>query len=376
MKHRALALCAGFLLLGVLPGSALADPPSQADQMNFPQDNDACGRFAGSLAQTFTAGETGMLTGIMMFMQSSVSDYTPMATSIYATNPTTGAPTGSALQTATTLLSPDGENRVYLSFYVPVGVTDGVKYAIVVPDVKNVWWAGSDHTYPRGEAWMKVRGPWRTVDTSQPTLGDFGFITYVDSVTPTLQWSKTSIAAGARTSLDLTETMEFVNGDDVAPVYWAHLGTLPTWFKVATIKCSPEVDEADCTLAKLQTGLSAQPQKMGVTLTFELTGTADPTSADGGTQGSATAEGCLTYPNEPSLVTPDALDPGCADATASVAVLAPAPTPTAAPTPPPTSTAPGSSEGSGLIFWFVPIGLVAALGGLLAATTRGRRRIA
>jgi hypothetical protein len=251
-----------------------------------------------------------------------------------------------------------------------------VKYAMVIPGMKNLWWYGSDHTYARGEAWMKVGGTWQTVDTSQPALGDFGFMTYVDTVTPTLQWSKTSIAAGTKTSLELTETMEFVNGDDVVPVYWAHLGALPTWFKVATIKCSPEVAEADCTLAKLQTALSVRAGKVGVTLKFELTGTADPALADGGTQGSTTAEGCLTYPDEPSVVTPDAPDPGCADATASITVATAAPMPTAAPTPPPTSTSSGSSSDGSGVLWFLPIGLIGALGGLLAAATRTRRRIA
>jgi hypothetical protein len=65
-----------------------------------------------------------------------------------------------------------------------------------------------------------------------------------------------------------------------------------------------------------------------------------------------------------------ASDPGTPTAT-------PTALPTRGPTAPPTSTRSGSSSNdTGAMLWFLPIGLVASLGGMLALGYRSKRRIA
>ena len=62
MKRRALALLAGILLLGLMPASASALPPTTLDQSNGTEANYTLG--SGNvlnLAQTFVAGKTGMM---------------------------------------------------------------------------------------------------------------------------------------------------------------------------------------------------------------------------------------------------------------------------------------------------------------------------
>jgi hypothetical protein len=61
MKRRGLALCAGLLLLGLLPGSALA--LATVDQKNETANHDTS-TSGIRLAQTFKAGHTGSMTGV------------------------------------------------------------------------------------------------------------------------------------------------------------------------------------------------------------------------------------------------------------------------------------------------------------------------
>ena len=94
MKRSAFALLAGVLLLGLLPGSVLAKA-SNVDQSNTTPYAELFSNSGYPIAQTFTAGKTGMLSAIDMFLD--CVDGNPASVAIYATGPATHLPTGAPL---------------------------------------------------------------------------------------------------------------------------------------------------------------------------------------------------------------------------------------------------------------------------------------
>ena len=378
MKRHAIALGAGLLLLGLLPGSVLADTTANMDQKNIPSSTAHAANGANALAQTFTAGKTGMLVEVGLYLASDGG--TTATIDIYATDGTTGFPTGSSLATSTASV-PTNENWVYFAFTPPLSVASGTKYAIVTGNDDAYGVIGSAENYSRGDA-LRNSGGWSLLSLADANMADLGFVTFVDTVAPTLAWSETSVTAGTSTSLTLTETANFVNGQETSRYNAQLTSALPAWFNPTSIACSDtaaEIAAADCTVAFFETGFGDRIDAIigGDVVTITLTGTAAPAAADAGAT-SVSAMGCLKYSAEGPP-----LSGACASTAARITVAAAAPTPTptpaptAAPTAPPTSTTSGSSpDGSGLMLWFLPIGLIAALGGLLALTTRTRRRIA
>src|ERR1035437_3579597 len=92
MKRRALAICASLLLVGLVPGSTLAISTSNLDQWNNPAAG--LGHFASgavNLAQTFTAGGYGLLSGVDLYL--SLGGGGGLSASIEATD--SGLPPGS-----------------------------------------------------------------------------------------------------------------------------------------------------------------------------------------------------------------------------------------------------------------------------------------
>jgi hypothetical protein len=177
--------------------------------------------------------------------------------------------------------------------------------------------------------------------------------------------------------LTLTETVTFKNGPETSWYNAQLTNALPAWFHTTGITCSDtaaEIAAGDCTVARFKTGFGDHIDAIGGgdVVTITLTGTADPAAADVGAA-SVSAEGCLLY-----QVKGDQPDGNCANTAARITVTAaePTPTPTAAPTPPPTTTTSGSSSDGSGVLWFLPIGLIGALGGLFALATRTRRRVA
>src|ERR1035437_4410913 len=116
MKRRALALCASLLLVGLVPGSTLAIPTSNLDQHNDPAMPLTQGMAATDLAQTFTAGKSGLLSGVDLYIIWEGPPGASMTVSIEAT--TSGLPTGPALASASSAVSsPAG--WVHFSFPTP-----------------------------------------------------------------------------------------------------------------------------------------------------------------------------------------------------------------------------------------------------------------
>jgi hypothetical protein len=357
--------------------------------------------FVGSgsdLAQTFTAGKYGLLSGVDLYLAQDGSG--SLTASIEAT--ASGHPTGPALVSASSTVS-STPGWVHFSFLTPLSVVKDTVYAIVFNTGDGGAWYGSTDTYPGGQALMAA-SPWNTLGDSP----DFAFRTYVDTVGTQLQWDKAQITAGTSTPLTLTATMTYVNGVE-ATHYGAFLGPpVPTWFTPTGITCSDTANvivQADCTLANFGSGFASFPASAtGDILTVTVTGTAAPTSTDVGTPGTAMANACIYY----TALT------FCSDATASVDVIAaaatptptpaatptptpaatPTPTPAATPTPTPaatptpfaslrgataatpptTSTGVGpGSDGSGSTIWLLVVALLALFGGLLVLDIRRRR---
>ena len=401
MKRQALALCAGLLLLGLLPGSALATTtPSYLDQSNTVLNSTA----TGELAQTFTAGHSGLLSRVDLWL-ASLNDPAggSLSVSIYPTDGSgTPVTTGTALATsASASVAYNAVTGAWIPFTFgsPYSVTAGTMYAIVfnAGGGANVWatYSQNSDAYTRGAAWGNGGSSWTSLQT--PPVDDFAFRTYLeDTATANLAWDKTSITAGTSTQLTLTGTLTYIYGGE-AIGYSAVLDSLPAWYDPATITITCSWAPG-CTLVGLESGYMIGDTSGGATLTFTLVGTASPLAADIPTPGTASGGGCLRYPSPNVLVQPNDGAPGCAEDTASVQVVAPTPTPapptpssvsslqaataaptaapTKAPTPPPTSTGAGpSSDNTGSTIWFLPFALVASIGGLLLLVDRRRQRL-
>ncbi len=386
MKRGALAICASLLLIGLVPGSTLAISTNNLDQWNDPAGLGHGASGAVNWAQTFTAGENGLLSGVDLYL--ALEGGGSLTASIEATS--SGLPTGPTLASAsgTVAASP---GWVHFSFATPHSVVQGSMYAIVINPTGTGVWYGSTNTYTGGQA-FEVGAPW----TALADPADFGFRTYIDTVGTQLSWDKPQVTAAASTPLTLTATMTYANGVE-ANHYGAFLGLIPTWFTSTGLTCSDtagKIVPADCTLVNFGNGFPnlIPSSTTGDIMTFTVTGTAHPTLADLGSTGLTGANACIYYSSLGF----------CSDGTANVQVVAsgatpgpteaatppptpgptkaaappPTPGPTKAATPPPTSTGVGpSSDASGATIWFLPIGLIALFGGLLALFMGQRRRI-
>jgi hypothetical protein len=370
MKRRALvlALFAGLLLPGLVPGMALAiATPTYLDQSSTTISSDVSGKFA----QTFTAGQSGPLSRVDLLMASlNNPGGDSLSVSIY---PTDGAgkpvTTGTALATSGSAAVPYSATTgswISFSFASPYSVTAGTMYAIAFTTngglVAVFAWGSDSDAYAGGAAWV-ANPSW----SHQTAPVDFDFRTYLeDSITTTVVWDKSQVAAGTATALKLTVTIAFGNGAE-ANNYIVLLGDLPSWYVNPTppsIVCS----WGACTLATIQgvAGVTVTASNPGSTLTVTLQGTANPVVADEGTPGTALGNGCIAFV-ESSL---------CSDATGSVAVVAPgaSPAPTRAATPPPTSASAVPASDHNGISWLLSFALLASIGGLLVLVDRKRRR--
>lgn len=206
MKRRVLALSAGLLLLGLLPGSTLAANPASIDQVNVVgsnQDNDG----GHLMAQTFTVGKTGMLSSVDLWFAGGGS----VTVDIKALDGS-GHPTGLSLATGTgTASSASNGGWTNFPFSVPLSVTSGQVYAIVFDFTGNPggpWAYGSNigtDTYTGGVALFFFSSAWTTMSSAN-LVPDLAFRDYVDpnttpapSITPapTNTPPPTSTAAGS-----------------------------------------------------------------------------------------------------------------------------------------------------------------------------------
>ena len=175
MRRRALTLLAGILVLGLMPGPVLAvsvvDQSSEDHHLKVPGHD---------LAQTVTVGQTGMLTGVDLFLESAAG-WTD-AVSIQTIERVSRKPTGSKLASAT--ISVSAEKWYHIEFATPVSLIAGGQFAIVLSQGDDCYWHFSSKGYSGGEALEYYDSAWIFLhnDANQ----DFSFRTYMAAaVNPT-----------------------------------------------------------------------------------------------------------------------------------------------------------------------------------------------
>jgi hypothetical protein len=173
----------------------------------------------GPVAQTFTAGLTGGLDRVDLFLKDAPPWSSPLPLTVEIRDTSGGAPGSTVLASATvpTASMPwPGPRMVEVDFASPVPVVKGTQYAIVARPTgfAGFVWYGDDRTadvYSRGACWTWYASSWHSV-----ALEDMTFKTYVvvpqpvavSSVAP--NWGP----AGGGTQLTITGKA-FAPGDRV-----------------------------------------------------------------------------------------------------------------------------------------------------------------
>jgi hypothetical protein len=155
------------------------------------------------LGQTFTAGISGTLTGVELFLNR-LDATAPANLTIQIESTSNGDPSGTVLASATVATSsiPTTAGWVGVTFATPPTVAAGTVYAITLPDLPQqdvapwlVWGLDSTATaaytdYAGGEAYASVAGAWatlaRVLNDGDSGNADLAFRTYVTAAaTPT-----------------------------------------------------------------------------------------------------------------------------------------------------------------------------------------------
>jgi hypothetical protein len=171
MKRRALAIVTAALVLGLMPGSAIAG--GGEDQGAAAHDLKIGG--PKTYAQTVTVGVTGQLTGVDLYLFETYP--AKMTASIRLVDRVTRLPIGSAKASATVTVADVG--WYHFEFATPVSFIAGGRFAIVFS--VTAWGVAyaSLGSYPNGQA-LEEGSAWGTLP-GKPNLA-FAFATWV---TPT-----------------------------------------------------------------------------------------------------------------------------------------------------------------------------------------------
>jgi hypothetical protein len=156
------------------------------------------------LGQTFTAGISGSLTGVELYL-TALDATTPPTLTVQIESTTSGVPDGTVLATTTVATSDISFTPGWVSatFATPPAVTAGTMYAITLPDLPQadvspwlVWGLDSETSgaytdYTGGDAYASVAGSWASMFTilndGDTGAADLAFRTYVQApvATPT-----------------------------------------------------------------------------------------------------------------------------------------------------------------------------------------------
>ena len=168
MKRRTLAIVTAALVLGLMPGSAIAG--GGGDQGAAAHDLKIGG--PRTYAQTVTVGVTGQLTGVDLYLFE--TNPAKMTASIMLLDRMTRLPIGSAKASATVTISDMG--WYHFEFAKPVSFIAGGRFAIVFS--VTAWGVAyaSLGSYPNGQA-LELSSAWGTLD-GKPNLA-FAFATWV-----------------------------------------------------------------------------------------------------------------------------------------------------------------------------------------------------
>jgi hypothetical protein len=177
MKRAALALCAGLMLLGLVPGAILAVAVVDAHSEDISYGWG--GSPSATYAQTFTVGTTGKLTGVDLRLDSTLVT-TTVDVNIEALDGS-GNPDGTPLTSGSATV-PTSTTWVNVAL-TPYSVTSGQVYALVFTlhgVTSGQWevWGSIVNPYAGGMA-MDGNNGWHVLQNS--TTEDFAFRTYVDA---------------------------------------------------------------------------------------------------------------------------------------------------------------------------------------------------
>ncbi len=190
MKRRALAACAGLLMLGLMPGCSLARGGGAVLDQSLPgpectTPNSGCySNYPDDVTQIFTAGKTGQLTDAELLLSNNKTSggLTVTLEGAYCAHGCGYVPDGTPLATSSYVLVPTTMGWVDFPFSTPASVTAGDHYALVFNTQKSgasvEAWGASSGLGGGNQAWINVGG-W--VDPGMMSMGpeDFAFKTYV-----------------------------------------------------------------------------------------------------------------------------------------------------------------------------------------------------
>ncbi len=223
IRHVLGALVAGTAILGLAGGALAIVPAGTLDQhhecSNSPQPVAPAGLVCDlhptdatyptqysttpattvGLGQTFTAGMTGKLQAVALYLDLRPNTNPPATFNVEIRATTAGAPSGAALATGTISTAgwPTAANApawMRVDFATQPSVTAGTTYAIVLPelakDVETPWllWEldGNNTAHPNyagGEAYDSADGVWELMSShiqiSDGGNADFAFQTYM-----------------------------------------------------------------------------------------------------------------------------------------------------------------------------------------------------
>ena len=168
MKRRALAIVTAALVLGLMPGPAIAG--GGGDQGAAAHDLKIGG--PRTFAQTVTAGVTGQLTGVDLYLFE--TNAAKMTASIMLLDRVTRLPVGSAVASATVTVADVG--WYHIGFATPVSFIAGGRFAIVFSITGWGVAYASLGSYPNGQA-LEKGSAWGAL-TGNANL-DFAFATWV-----------------------------------------------------------------------------------------------------------------------------------------------------------------------------------------------------
>jgi hypothetical protein len=202
-RRLAIAVIAACTLATPLILPAHASATTQLDQQTFVDTSrtppGTLPTSSLSFGQVFTAGITGSLTSASVLLFTLDDRFPPsFAQKIYAVNPGTSLPTGSALTSQAITPGPTAWTWIETPFSTPVNVTAGTQYALVVTSsdgAHTAYWAYG-LAYAGGSGVLGASGTWSEI--TGPNAGDLAFRTYVTtgSPTPTPENGTDNIATG------------------------------------------------------------------------------------------------------------------------------------------------------------------------------------
>lgn len=168
-----------------IPTTTVIDQ-SSISETNLGSEINSCCKF---VAQTFTAGVTGTLSGVAIDVTSSPNSSFPLHVAI-RTVTSSGMPSPIILG-ETTLRSGSAPISQVITFPRAISIVAGDQYAIVVnyegaPPAGQgkslgMWSGASGDTYPGGKSFASISDG---ILWSQSAEGDFHFQTYVNLMTP------------------------------------------------------------------------------------------------------------------------------------------------------------------------------------------------